>query len=417
MMLGNLSVNFYKWLYDATKVLTLVGIAGTTGISIYSLRITTVIRSDDPELPNRFTPAGKRYLLLLSLSTLFTIAVSVLQGIANRKIEAAEQRRQVGTFAAALNDQANTLLTNFDGDLRKSLADADAQISKNEAEITEGIRKQSSELHTLHESMLESSRNLSSLSALAANNARDLEAANSRVSNLFITANLIGVTRLQSRDCPTSPALAAYYHVEAFHRKCEDQKARDALARHDLDKRAAPLADLLSEIDPDHHFVFNPVINLRALTLWMRVGPCDDGHGRIAPGWCAESHIDEGAKGLPLDSATLFNSSSESPGFGFDFDEISITKRGYLSRDTDLESFTIDTCDARTDTENLHQLVSNLDKFLTHYEWIIEVLFTDPNNNNHVYKKQYRLRNIHEPYTIGDRELFTPCRTLHYEMF
>ena len=58
-------------------------------------------------------------------------------------------------------------------------------------------------------------------------------------------------------------------------------------------------------------------------------------------------------------------------------------------------SFEIETCDVQN-LKSVPQIESNLNRFQANSDWLIEVIFTDPDNNNHLHKKQYRLRNITE---------------------
>lgn len=80
-----------------------VGILATTALSVYSLHKKTVIESDDPlTQPNKFTPAGKKYLKLLVGCTLLTITVSIVQNWCNSQIQDAAQTKLLGTILSGL---------------------------------------------------------------------------------------------------------------------------------------------------------------------------------------------------------------------------------------------------------------------------------------------------------------------------
>lgn len=124
----DLSIERIQQIGKITKGLTYCGILFTTALSVYTLRLQTIIKSDNPLEPNRFTPAGRKYLTLLLASTLFTISVSSLQNWSDSRINqyhddllrqglAEELKNQTGNLLGVFNQQlqqeTNSLASRF----------------------------------------------------------------------------------------------------------------------------------------------------------------------------------------------------------------------------------------------------------------------------------------------------------------
>lgn len=105
-----------------------VGILITTGLSIYTLRKKTVIESSNPLVePNQFTPAGRKYLKLLIVSTLLTIGVSILQNWSDDRLQKDAQTKLLDAMVRDLNGQTDDLLNKFD----KKLNDETTSLKQN----------------------------------------------------------------------------------------------------------------------------------------------------------------------------------------------------------------------------------------------------------------------------------------------
>jgi len=340
------------------KVLTYVGILFTTSLSVYTLRLETVIKAPNPLEPNRFTPAGKKYLWLLIASSLFTIGVSILQNWSDSRIADDSQRRLREGLAGELKKQTGDLLGTFN----KQLNDETNSLTLKLDTLARGIDATTT---NLSETRREVGGSGKELTRLLSQTSRDLSLGEMKVLNFFIEVRL----RRSTARARVSSKLPSSGFAKVECTQGDVGNNQDA-------------CDLFNHLDPNHHFVISLIVTLKTFSASV--------HTRPEPVRTISTFLNK-TTAIPYQTEEVWlreGATADFWGFSFDWGDSPLLKSSNLwSRDTDLSNFSVHVCDANSNHESSTLVAAHLSRFPVSKTWQIRIVPFDENHKP--FPKQY----------------------------
>jgi hypothetical protein len=387
-MVSSLILDFHQ-LKSLAKILTYCGILLTTALSIYSLRLETVIKSKNPLKPHKFTSAGRRYLAALLLSAILTIAASWIENYADGKLsDEANEKLQRGV-QQELQKELGGQLTQFD----QALADKQREVKNSLGGLSKSIQDATSELQKSVDSTTQTIQ-LNNLESQAAQRrlsqaVRDVQLSNVVVTSFFMRLELPG-------------AKAAKTPLSEARRTSDDSKLKEVqdgacsfpgadITPSSSDnpcfnafktrKRWRETFEFFSYLDPMEHLEVNIsfqlssfAVNIMTLERPMRGG--ESIHDR-------EFLIQRTNTPRPAhDPETWFGGSSSQSllevGFGQNDQEDITSGNGHESRESDLVTFKapfkVSVCDRHEKSEDEKTIKNHLSMFPDRQTWKLTVI-------------------------------------------
>jgi hypothetical protein len=402
--------DFHK-LKSFAKSLTYVGILLTTGLSIYSLRLETVIKSHDPLKPHNFTPAGRKYLVALLISAILTISSSWIESYADGKIsDEASDKLQKG-LQKEFQKELGSQLTQFD----QALDGEQKVVKKSLGDLSLGIKSATSELQTSVDSASRAIQQNSDASRLNARrmsqSVRDLQLSSVVLSRFFMRLSIPGVNPPQetpprralrtdgnSKLAKIQDTACALQHRSEGPGLSLDNKCDQAFSER---KSWNETFDFFNYLDPMAHLDLHVNFELSAFVVnifsWDRPNGV---HGpdflimRTDPSLSAREHMYSGG----ASTGGLLEIS-----FGLDDQGEGNKGRTYYSRDLDLvmfkTPFQVTVCDKHRKTEDSATIKHHLSMFPADQTLKLTVIGFEKTSAEHpnVITKEYFLEPASHP--------------------
>jgi len=126
LVIAVLSVNALRRIPDerlklGAQTIKYVLVMLTTGVSIFSLREETVVKATAPLQRNRFTKPGITYLFYLIVLAMLTIAASLLDDVADRRLKIAAEQSGDTRFKDSLGAANSLLVKHLQEEVRNSI--------------------------------------------------------------------------------------------------------------------------------------------------------------------------------------------------------------------------------------------------------------------------------------------------------
>ena len=395
-------MDFHR-LKSLAKILTYSGVVLTTGLSIYSLRLETVVKSVDPLKPNKFTPSGKRYLAALLLSAMITIASSWMENYADNKIsDEASKALQTGV-QLELQKQLGSQLTQFN----TALATKEKDVTDSLADLAKGVRNANSALQTSVDSTTRIMRNNNIQSQAQARHTReslrDVQLASRVLSSFSMNISLPGAKPTRNASSESIRA-ADYAKMEKMQEiLCGDSppSSADASCNAAFQHRKSwdETFDFFSYLDPTSHLEIQ--ITFRLSGFYVNITDWDQPYGRgetVRAPSIMIVHTDSSNPNFQRTSTTWSGGSPdrslgitfglEDPGGGLE------KGKTYYSRETDLVTFEfpfqVKLCDKHDKSEDMMMVDSHLASFPSQQIWELTITGfekTEAEHPEHIEKK------------------------------